>query len=187
MTETIIRHAHIDDCPALAQVLIKATQHAFRGHVPDHCLEWITPEESAANWAKNFKAENELNAGMYLFVAETRSDGVIGFAMLSQFPGSNEYDRNTYKKYHHELRSLQIHPTWQRKGIGKRLVSHVAGQVKHEGGTNLLVKMLLENPNMGYYEHLGAVRLGSNPFNWDGFQTEEIIFGWENISNLVDL
>ena len=185
MPDVTIRHAHIDDCPTLAGILILATQHAFRGRVPDNCLKWITPEESAANWAKNFQTRKSLKAGQSLFVAEAKAGGIIGFALLCKFPQPNDYGKGIYKNYQHELRSLQILPTWQGQSIGRRLISRVANQVMDEGGTHLLVKMLLDNPNMGFYEHLGAVRLGSNPFSWDGYMTKEIIFGWADVDNLI--
>ena len=184
MIDITIRHAYINDCPALADTLIKATQHAFRGHVPDHCLEWITPEESAANWAKNFKTEQSLNDGKYLFVAETKSDGVIGFAMLCPLEPIPAHFQFVDQGYSNELRSLQVLPAWQKKGIGRQLTAKVADQVTKEGGTSLLVKMLVDNPNMGYYEHLGAGKLGSNQFVWEGYETKEIIYGWDNIKSL---
>ena len=80
---------------------------------------------------------------------------------------------------------MQIHPRWQKRGLGRRLISRVAEQVLEKGGTHLLVKMLVDNPNMGFYEHLGAVRLGSNPFSWEGYMTQEIIFGWDDAAKLI--
>ena len=185
MTVITIRHAHIDDCPMLAQILIKATQHAFSRRVPDHCLEWITTEESAANWAKNFKTEQSLGDGMHLFVAEAQSSGVIGFAMLRPLEAKPEHIQFIDQGYSHELRSLQVLPVWQKKGVGKHLISKVSEQVTTEGGTCLLVKMLIDNPNMGYYEHLGAAELDSKPFVWNGYETKEIIYGWDDIESLI--
>lgn len=184
MPEITIRHAHINDCPALAQIIIQATQDAFRGRVPDLCFEWLTPEVSTANWAKNFKTEQTLNSGNYLFVAENSTSGVIGLAMLSKIQPQANLFQFINENYSHELRSLQILPTWQKQGVGRSLLSQVANQVENEGGTHLLVKMLVKNPNLGIYEHLGAIKLGSNSFNWEGYETKEIIYGWENVSNL---
>jgi GNAT superfamily N-acetyltransferase len=150
-------------------------------------LEWITPEESAANWAKNFNTEQSLNAGMYIFVAEAQLSGIVGFARLSPLESKPAHIKFIDQGYSHELRSLQVLPAWQKNGIGKQLISKVADQVTAEGGTRLLVKMLLENPNMGYYEHLGAVRLGTNSFSWDGYQTQEIIFGWKSLDSLSNV
>lgn len=187
MPEITIRHAHIDDCPALAQIIIQATQDAFRGRVPDACLDWLTPEVSAANWAKNFKTEQTLNSGNYLFVAESKTSGVVGLAMLSPLEQKITHFQFIDQKYFHELRSLQVLPTWQKKGVGKQLISKVADRVTEEGGIRLLVKMLVDNPNMGYYEHLGAIRLGSNLFVWEGYETKEIIYGWKDIGKLRNI
>ena len=66
MQDIVIRQAHINDAPAFARVLIYATQDAFRGRVPDPYLNWITPEDSATNWAKNLKAEQGLEVGDFL-------------------------------------------------------------------------------------------------------------------------
>ena len=187
MAEFLIRHAHIEDCPALAHIIIHATQDAFRGRVPDRCLEWLTPEESAANWAKNFVTDRSLEAGDYLFVAETDTGGVIGFAMLSTITAGDGYDPPIAGQFSHELRSLQVDPAWQRLGVGRRLVSRVADELRQAGTTRLLVRMLVDNPNQGFYEHLGAVRLGTRPFDWEGYQTEEILFGWYDLGGLINL
>ena len=53
MEEITIRPARIDDCPELGRIIVSATQDAFRDRVPDQCLNWLTPEESAMNWARN--------------------------------------------------------------------------------------------------------------------------------------
>jgi GNAT superfamily N-acetyltransferase len=184
LTGIVIRHAHIEDCPSLAKIIIEATQDAFRGRVPDYCLKWLTPEESVANWAKNFKAEQSLKDGMCLYAAETKSSGVIGFAMLCPLEPNIAHSQFIDQGYFHELRSLQVIPAWQKRGIGKQLIAKVADQVAVEGGACLLVKMLVDNPNMGYYEHLGAARLNSNPFVWEGYETKEIIYGWDNLKIL---
>lgn len=184
MPEIVIRHAHIDDCPALAQILITTTRYTFRGRVPDPCLDWLTPEESAANWAKNFQTDQTLNSENYLFVAESKASGVIGFAMLCLLKPQIDHYQYIDKQYSHELRSLQILPTWQQQGIGKQLISEVAGRVVKNGSKRLLVKMIVDNPNLGIYEHLGAIKLGTSPFVWEGYETKEIIYGWDNLDRL---
>ncbi|MCL4265957.1 MAG: GNAT family N-acetyltransferase [Anaerolineae bacterium] len=185
MSEIVIRQARIEDCPALGWIIVAATQDAFRGLVPDRCLEWLTPEESAANWAKNFQSEQQLAPGDYLFVAETKPHGVIGLAFLSELSATDKYpDLPHLKAFSHELLSLQVAPAWQRQGVGRRLVSRVADQLWHEGLSHLLVRVLVENPNRGFYAHLGAFHLGSRPYNWEGYETEEILYGWDDMKRL---
>lgn len=162
---------------------MSATQDAFRGRVPDQCLNWLTPEESAANWAKNFTSNDHLWPGDYLFVAETENE-VIGLAMLAEITEEDNYEPWIANRYRHELLSLQVDPKWQRQGVGRRLVSRIADELSKENANHLLVRVLVENPNVRFYEHLGAIRLGKRPYDWEGYETEEILFGWEDSSRL---
>jgi len=181
----MIRHAHIDDCPALARILISATRAAFRGLVPDACLNWIAPEESAANWARNFADDHSLQPGYSLFVADTGQE-VVGFAMLGEIRPEDGFELSIARRYSHELRVLQVDPAWQRQGVGRRLVSRVAAQVDEAGATHLLVRVLVENPNMAFYERLGAIELGRRPYDWEGYLTETLVLGWEDVRRLMD-
>src|SRR5687768_14033123 len=181
MEEIEIRHARIDDCPALGRIIVSATQDAFRGRVPDKCLHWLTPEDSAANWAKNFTGDQSLEPGDTLFVAETDNE-VIGLAMVSEITPEDNYEPVITTRYSHELRSIQVAPAWQRQGVGRSLVSRIAQELGEEKSAGLLVRVLIDNPNIAFYERLGATRIGKRPYEWEGYQTEEIIFGWEDIS-----
>jgi ribosomal protein S18 acetylase RimI-like enzyme len=154
-------------------------QDAFRGRVPDSCLDWLTPELSAANWAKNFTSETSIDPGDYLFVAETEGE-VIGLAMLTLITPDDGYDPEITHLYTHEIRSLHVDPAWQMQGVGRRLVSRVMEQLRVESANHLLVSVVAENPNLGFYERLGAVRMGTRPYDWEGYQTEQIIYGWDD-------
>jgi GNAT superfamily N-acetyltransferase len=180
-----IRPATIDDCLALGRVLVGATASAFEGRVPDRCLKWLPVEQSAANWAKNFENENTLKNGDLLFVAESESAAVIGLAMLCKARALNLPDQNIERQFSHELVSLQIDPDWQRKGIGRLLIAHVAAVLWDEGITKLLVRVLVDNPNRDFYDHLGAVQLGTEPYDWSGYKTEMLIYGWDDTSKLI--
>ena len=182
LSEFLIRQARIEDRSAMGRILVAATQNAVRGLVPDQCLEWLTPEESAANWAKYLKSEERLAGEDFLIVAETKPHGVIGLALLSKRFDSD--DINDLRVFAWELRTLHVDPVWQRLGIGRRLVARVADQVWKEGARRLLVRALVENPNRAFYEHLGARRLCLQPYDWDGYQTKEILYGWDDINRL---
>ena len=177
MTEFKIRPATIDDCPSLANILISATADTFRGLVPDSCWQGFTRKESTQNWKRNFKADGTVVAEESLFVAETRSHGVVGFALATETSSEDPFAT----QFPHELRSLQVHPSWQKQGVGRLLVAQVASTIWQNGETHVLVKVLKENPNVGFYERLGAVFLAKRPYTWLDFQTEEFIYGWENI------
>src|SRR4026208_254987 len=49
----IFRDVVPSDASALAHILITANEHAFRGRVPDQCLEF-SEAESCGNWKRAF-------------------------------------------------------------------------------------------------------------------------------------
>jgi GNAT superfamily N-acetyltransferase len=186
MSNVTVRPAHITDCPALGKVGVSATNDAFRGIVPEECLEW-TPEQSAYNWKRSFNEAGLLKEGEYVYIAENAEDGLVGFAKLEETRPTDTATPPIDKKYTHELVALQVAPNWQRQGIGRLLVSHVAAKAQEQGATHLLVRVLTENPNTVFYDRLGAVQLATQPYDWDGYKTTELIYGWENIIQLANV
>ncbi len=72
-----IRDVRASDAPSLAHILVTANEDAFRGLVPDKCLEF-TEAESASNWQSFF--ERDLPENNIFLVAETRDNDVVGYA-----------------------------------------------------------------------------------------------------------
>jgi GNAT superfamily N-acetyltransferase len=93
----------------------------------------------------------------------------------------DDYEPAITSPYTHELLSLQVAPSWQRQGVGRRLLARVADEIGKENVTHLLVRVLVDNPNVAFYERLGAIPIARRPYDWEGYETEEILFGWEDI------
>ncbi len=185
MTDFHIRPARLEDCPALGRILVSATRDAFEGRVPQRCLNWLTPEESAVNWAKNFEPGGILEQACHLFVAETAAGEVVGLALLDGAPSQTAPDLDDGAESPPELRVIQIAPAWQRQGVGRKLLAHIARVLRRQGASNLSVRVLIENPNHSFYERLGAVELGASPYLWEGYHTLEIIYFWKNLDTLA--
>ena len=182
MCPITVRQARYEDRFALARLLINATTGAFRGRVPDRCLNF-TVEESATNWGRNFE-EGGFPAGEYLFVAEVAGLDVVGLALAGRPSTEGVTDAEIARAYPRELVSLQVDPAWQRRGVGRKLVAVVAETLAQEGEATLLVRVLAENPNRVFYERLGGRLAGSQPHNWEGHHTEELIYVWDDIQVL---
>ena len=178
MAEFQIRAARVEDCHAMARVIISATVDAFRGRVPDACLGWLSIGESERNWARIFTPGEILERGARLFVAESGVDGVIGLALVGRTTAEHANDPRVLDRYPNDLHSLQVSPEWQGRGVGRGLVSRVAELLVEQGETGLLVRVLAENPNVGFYERLGAVRVDSQVYDWEGYLAEELLYGW---------
>jgi len=176
MVEIKIRPAKKPDSAALGRILVTANQNAFQGRVPDRCFNSLTPEESAHNWAKSFVSETKFDDHDKLFVAEVGNE-VVGLAMLSE-------NQARFDGYSHELNTLQVDPAWQRQGIGRKLITRIALEMWKDRKTHLMVGVLAENPNHDFYKKLGAVHVGTRAYDWEGHQTEEIIYGFEQVQEL---
>ncbi len=184
MSKIKLRPARIEDCPALGRVLVSATESAFKGLVPERCLEW-TPEQSAVNWRRNFKEDGTLADDSSIIVAESNVEGVVGFAMFGQSRPNDAITPAIDSAYADELWVLHVDPDWQKRGIGRLLVSHVAADLWENGITHLLVRVLTINPNLAFYERLGAVKLGVEPHDWDGYETEMSVYGWDDTGKMM--
>jgi GNAT superfamily N-acetyltransferase len=180
-----LREVEIADQFALARILINATNSAFKGRVPEHCLTNLGITESAANWRRSLQQDMQ---DRHLFVAEVESFDLVGFILAGTRPGKlteSAGESQSIAMYSAEVISLQIEPAWHRDGLGRMLVQHVASVLMNEGHRNLLVRVLADNPNVTFYEKLGARLLGSRAYDWEGYETRELIYGWQDLIELV--
>jgi ribosomal protein S18 acetylase RimI-like enzyme len=180
-----LREAEITDRFGLARILINATNGAFKGKVPEHCLTSLGITESATNWRRSLEQDMQ---DRHLFVAEVESFDLVGFILAGTRSGKlteSTGESQSIAMYSAEVVSLQIEPAWQRDGLGRMLMQHVASVLMNEGHRNLLVRVLVDNPNVAFYEKLGAKLIGSRDYDWEGYQTREFIYGWEDLIKLV--
>src|SRR5262245_50779399 len=89
-----IRDATYADAPALADVVIEPNIATFRGLVPDHCLDWLTREESIDNW-QVFLSQHDREDGQFLLVAEV-AGLVVGCALGGPQTDAPPYQSELY-------------------------------------------------------------------------------------------
>jgi len=162
------------DAPSLAHILVTANDHAFRGLVPNQCLE-LTEAESEANWRK-FLSQGPPSDD-FMLAAETPSQTAVGYV----WAGPNTKD-NLYQA---ELRQLMVLPDYQRQGIGRHILHVSAQRLLAIGLHSLRVEVLRVNPNRAFYEHLGATYHSEFPYDWDGVTLSMCVYGWSNITSLL--
>jgi GNAT superfamily N-acetyltransferase len=175
MKALIYRDVVPEDAVGMTRVGIQANEHAFRGRVPDVCLEF-TEAESIANWQRFFR-EGGVPDEDFIIVAQTISGQIVASTWGGPYPG----DEN----YHGEVRQLAVHPDFQRRGIGRRLVKLVAERLAQRGICSLRVDVLEVNPNRVFYERLGAVYVSQSPYDWDGVRLTSYTYGWADTADLI--
>jgi len=170
-----IRAATQEDCDAIGLITVSASHSAFIGAVPEELLDFSwTPEQSAAVWRASFKAF--IDRGQSFQVAELNSR-VIGFVWAKPWAETDGYDCC--------VQGLYVLPTFQGRGVGRRLLSHIAAELQNQKKRSLEIGCVKENPSCDFYRHLGGVEIGSRPVKVDAFETSEIFFGWTDLSVLV--
>jgi GNAT superfamily N-acetyltransferase len=179
-----IRAAGRWDCEDLGEVIVSAMRSAFEGRVPEQCLLELPVSTSVANWRRAFDSGAFDGEAQALFVADSSPDGVVGFVLVGGRTAGIFCDERIAAAFPRELVSLHVAPKWQRHGIGRRLVRTATEWLIAAGTETLAVRVLEQNPNRAFYEHLGAEEVGSQPCDWAGFATREIIYGWRDISIL---
>lgn len=170
-----IRDATLADAPALADIVLESTIAAFHGRVPDQCLDWLTREESIANWQAWFAGDQ--GAGACLLVAEAAPGAqVVGCALGGPQTGEPDFAG--------ELYLLGVLPTHQHAGLGRRLVVSVARRLAQHGIGSLGVRVLSANPNLSFYERLGGQYLREDPYHWNGVLLIATIYVWPDTAAL---
>ena len=182
MQKIDFRYATVEDAQELARVLIETNEATFRGLVPDQCLTSLSLEESAANWRKTLSGGG-LEEGKFLIVAEQigagdKPKGLLGYVLAGADSKLADYES--------ELNVLMVDTPWQRQGIGRQLVVRAAVELRRQGVKSMLVGVQVDNPNRAFYERLGGRLVGRRPLDWAGYQTEEILYGWDDISVLTE-
>lgn len=168
-----IRKATPADAEALARCVIESNRATFRGRVPDRCLEWLTPEESAANWRRYLASSGDHR---FLRLAEDVDGRVAGYVLAGPQPGDGRFDA--------ELYAIAVLPEDQGRGVGKSLISAAATRLRRDGLRSCGVRVLRANPNTAFYEHLGARYLDEEPYDWNGVILPQAVYIWSDINAL---
>lgn len=84
-----------------------------------------------------------------------------------------------------ELYAINLVDAAKGKGIGRRLVRHLAETLRAMGLTKVVVWVLADNPSRRFYERLGAQELMEQKImHIGGANLLEIAYGWQNLQSL---
>lgn len=84
-----------------------------------------------------------------------------------------------------ELYLLGVLSAYQRQGVGRHLIGAVAARLLRQDIQSMQVAVLTINPNRSFYERLGGQYLSERPYDWNGVQFSEAIYGWSEITCLL--
>jgi GNAT superfamily N-acetyltransferase len=144
-----VRHARVDDAPALGLVHVRAWQAAYRGQMPDDYLDGLRPEERAAGWERGLRRDRARDP---VLVAE-RDGRVVGFAVVG--PPRTPQDAG-------ELYAINVDPDHWGTGAGRALLLAAHAELARLGYGEAVLWVLPGNRRARrFYEAAGWVADGA--------------------------
>lgn len=159
-----IRAATSADIPALAELHVKSFNET---HGPGP-----TYEIRERQWRQAFEVTD---GSWFCFVVEGPAGDLVGFAK------GVPYDHEDLPGFAGELNKIYLLREYHRRGLGRRLLGHVARRFLSQGISSMLLFGDAQNPSNGFYEALGAERLCAANGEFHGG------YGWRDLRGLASI
>jgi len=159
----VIRDATAADIPALAQLHVttwNATYAPLLMNGPPVSVREQLWREAFAN----------LDGSWFCFVVENSKGALVGFAKGT---------RGDHWEYAGQLSKIYLLEEYQRLGIGRRLIGHVARRFLSQGITSMWLFGDARNPSRFAWLALGAVKTDDDPGNGN--------YGWRDLRRLAEI
>jgi ribosomal protein S18 acetylase RimI-like enzyme len=158
-----IREATVTDIPALARVHVatwNATYAPFLMKGPSY-------EVRERQWRDGFARSD---AGWFCFVVQRPDGELVGFA---------QGNRGDHPEFAGELNKIYLLREYQRLGLGRRLLGHVARTFLRQGIDSMWLYGDARNPSNRAWKALGAEKTDRDPGNGN--------YGWHDLRGLAAL
>lgn len=155
MNTTIIRPiatGDFENLSALAIYVWLATyaSSGIRDRISRFVLENFTPQ-------KFRELKENKNIRIYVAIDDNHLVGFITLDLQSEYKDSPQYG--------YEIKTLYVHPSFQKRGIGKALINHCQ---KNCGSFFWLSTWFRNEGAIQFYQQLGFKRVGTTEFNLSG-------------------
>jgi ribosomal protein S18 acetylase RimI-like enzyme len=162
------------DETGIARVHVASWQSSYRGLVPDHLLDNLSTERSAAFWGGQLEQDNQ----EIIFVAEDDGD-IIGFASGGPFrPEQAPADFPPH--YDCEIYAIYLLQEYKRQGTGTRLFQSLVAALAERGFESMMLWVLADNlAARRFYENLSGVEVGEKTERFGDRHVVETAYGWE--------
>ena len=162
-----IRDATAPDIPALARLHV-TTWNATHGKRPNG----PTYELRERQWRETFDSED---TRWFCFVIERANGELVGFAKGVPYAHSDLPD------FAGELNKIYLLREYQRQGLGRRLVGHVARRFLGQGIPSMVLFGEARNPSCLFWDALEGERLYAADGAFHGG------YGWRDLRRLASI
>ena len=163
----IFRSGHSDDARGIAEVQVRSWQAAYRGQIPDSCLDGLSVAKRELAWSNNLRDRKRR-----VLVAEEST--IVGFASFGPVRDEEENRLLTGEIY-----AIYILQDFWNCGIGRTLTENALTAMKRDGFKSVKVWVLETNKRARtFYEKLGFTTDGlKKTEKQEDFELHEIRYG----------
>ncbi|MBP6818373.1 MAG: GNAT family N-acetyltransferase [Ferrovibrio sp.] len=171
LTHLSIRPATGPDAPALAALHVAVWQSAYRGIMPDSYLDALSLEQRTQFWT-HLLAEPDPDRLVLLLEAE---NGTLGGFLSAGRPV--DLPPGGAAVYRGEVHAMNILPSLQGRGHGRRLLVHAANWLSGRRLTPFFLWVLADNTRArDFYEILGGMPASRRRITIGGAPLTEIAY-----------
>ena len=174
----LIRKAGEADLSGAAQVLVDTWKSTYRGIVPDEFLDSLSYSDAEARLRRRLE-HIAVCGGDRMYVAESNDERIVGCA-------AGGASRSNQAPLSAEVKSVYVLPSYQRQGLGKRLIHALVTDLARDQFPSVIICVLEENENARrFYEAIGGQLIGRGPITIGDGNLEEVTYFWPDICCLV--
>ncbi len=171
-----IRFAEVSDAKGIATVGVRTWQTNYKGIFPDEDLDQLSIEENTERW-KNGLLRNKSMENLEVIVAEDSRNGIVGFASGGKY-------ETTPPSYDCEIGAIYVLKGFQGKGIGTILVKKMVELFITKQWKSMIIWVLKDNFQRGFYEKLGGTSKGTKIYEKWGKKYDLVGYVWEDITEI---
>lgn len=180
--EITIRRARPQDAGEIARVHVATWRTAYQGIVSQTHLDTLDVAARQQSWREWLE-----RPGVFVYVAE---DWVAEHwvaedsATLCGFIAAGPL-REPVGTCDCEIYAIYVLAEAQQRGIGRELMSSLAGELAKQGSARPAVWVLAENPARHFYARLGARAMAEKQIEIGGASLAELAYGWDSMESLL--
>ena len=167
-----IRHAQPEDAPEMGRLMVATWLRAHRGQMPEHLWETRSREWTATvseqGWRRvlgEIDARIKPHDAILLAVDAGTIAGMAACALDD-------------KRSVVTVGALYILPSYQRRGLGRRLLNAVTAHYQELIGTMEIGVLAANEPARQFYETMGGTVVAERQFDEGGELLPEVVYGW---------
>jgi GNAT superfamily N-acetyltransferase len=163
-----VRRATAADAPRLAWIRTASWKHAYADIIEARALDRMTRNDGERMRGAIVQSP--------VWLVEDADGTAFGYAWTG--PQTDRTVRHKGGPFLGEVYELYLHPQWQRRGAGSKLLSHAIWELVGAGPHPPMLWVLGLNDARHFYESLGGVAFGSRRIAVGGRMLTKVAYGW---------